>query len=631
VDGAPTHMSFRGRLTLFFLLIVVLPMIVLAVLVTQIATDSTNGKADAQLAEGLDSGLTVYRDEATSAGDAAKKAAHDPKVTAAITSGNGPQENAAAQGLIGQHGIRAASLDSAKGKGGTAGANVMVAPYRLNLNGPGGRLGTLTVSTTTPSEYLAEVRHLTGRDGTLLRSGRVVSSTVHVQESDLPASGDSGNVNVNGTDLRAAGTDLPPSGHLSLVLFAPRQSGGFFSSSPLVIGALILFFVVAFLFVLTLLRMLSGQVRSMLEAARRLGDGDFSQQVPVVGRDEMAGLASEFNKMSDRLGAQMEELQRQKVEVDRSVRRIGQAFASGLDRQGLLKVVIETALGACRASYGTIALLGTEGGEADAGDPTEAIQDLVVTAEGDALKEDGLVERHQGKVHALASPLRRLGENPENVGVMTVAREGDAFTSGERDVFLYLVGQVASSIENITLHELVSRQAVTDELTGLSNQRRFRELMAKEDERAHRFGHDLSLLILDIDDFKQVNDTHGHLRGDDVLRMVGRVLSQESRGIDEPARYGGEEFAVALPETGLAGAVELAERIRARIESERVTGVDGQAALRVTASVGAASMPVSAADTRDLIAAADAALYEAKRSGKNRVVTAPAKSPAGQP
>ena len=117
MDGAPTHMSFRGRLTLFFLLIVVLPMIVLAVLVTQIATDSTNGKADARLAEGLDSGLTVYRDAAKSAGDAAKKAAHDPQVTAAITSGDGPQENAAARGLIGQHGIRAASLESAKGEG----------------------------------------------------------------------------------------------------------------------------------------------------------------------------------------------------------------------------------------------------------------------------------------------------------------------------------------------------------------------------------------------------------------------------------------------------------------------------------------------------------------------------------
>ncbi len=167
---------------------------------------------------------------------------------------------------------------------------------------------------------------------------------------------------MNGADLRAAATDLPPPGGLRLVLYAPRESGGFFSSSPLVIGALIVFFFVAFLFVLTLLRMLGGQVRSMLEAARRLGDGDFSRKVPVVGSDEMAGLASEFNKMSDRLGAQMEELQRQKVEIDRSVRRIGQAFASGLDRQGLLKVVVETALGACGAAYGTIALRGSEGG-----------------------------------------------------------------------------------------------------------------------------------------------------------------------------------------------------------------------------------------------------------------------------
>jgi diguanylate cyclase (GGDEF)-like protein len=508
---------------------------------------------------------------------------------------------------------------------------VLVAPYRLGLRGPGGEIGSLTVSTTTPSAYVARVHHLTARDAVLLGPGGPAASTVHLSGADLPPSGRSDDVTIGDETVRAAATDLPPPADLRLVLFSPRESGGFFSSSPLVIGALVLFFVVAFLFVLTLLRMLGGQVKSMLEAARRLGQGDFSQRVPVVGRDEMAGLASEFNKMSDQLGAQMEELRRQKVEIDRSVRRIGQAFASGLDREGLLRVVVETALGACGAAYGTIALRGGEGGEADAGTPSDAIQDVVVAAEGDALKEDGLVVRHKGAVHALASPLRRLGEQPENVGVMTVAREGEEFTSGERDVFLYLVGQVASSIENIALHELVSRQAVTDELTGLSNQRRFRELISKEDERAHRFGHDLSLLILDIDDFKQVNDSYGHLKGDDVLRMIGRVLDQESRGIDEPARYGGEEFAVALPETGLAGAVELAERIRSRIESERVPGVDGGAPLRVTASVGAASMPVSADGARDLIAAADAALYEAKRAGKNRVVTAPARSPAGQP
>jgi diguanylate cyclase (GGDEF)-like protein len=447
----------------------------------------------------------------------------------------------------------------------------------------------------------------------------------------MPASGRSADVEIDGETVRAAATELPPPGDLRLVLFSPRESGGFFTSSPLVIAALVVFFAIAFLFVLTLLRMLGGQVKSMLDAARRIGEGDFSRKVPVVGGDEMAGLASEFNKMSDRLSEQMEELRRQKVEIDRSVRRIGQAFASGLDRQALLGVVVETALGACGAKYGTIALRGAEGAEADAGTPSDAIQDLVVTAEGDALKENGLVVRHRGGVHALAGPLHRLGEQPESVGVMTVAREGDEFTPGERDVFLYLTGQVASSIENIALHELVSEQAVTDELTGLSNQRRFRELMAKEDERAHRFGHDLSLIMLDIDDFKQVNDTYGHPQGDEVLRMVGRVLDEESRGVDEPARYGGEEFAVALPETGLAGAVELAERIRSRIESEQVPGVDNGTPLRVTASLGAASMPVSADSAQALVASADAALYEAKRAGKNRVVTASERSQAGRP
>ena len=115
------------------------------------------------------------------------------------------------------------------------------------------------------------------------------------------------------------------------------------------------FFAIALVFVAMLLRMLGGQVRSMLDAARGIGEGDFSRKVPVLGDDEMAGLASEFNKMSDRLSAQMQELRRQQVEVDRSVRRIGEAFASGLDRQGLLKVVVETALGACGAQYGTIA------------------------------------------------------------------------------------------------------------------------------------------------------------------------------------------------------------------------------------------------------------------------------------
>ncbi len=621
-------MSFRGRLTLFFLLIVVMPMIAVAVLVTQVTTQSRNGKADARLAAGLETALSVYRDDAAAARQAANELGRDPALGVALQSGDSAQVAAVARVAARRHRARYLIVRDAEGRRLAAvGGSGAVAPYRLNLRGPSGGLGSLVVSTTTPSEYLAEVRHLTGRDAALVGPAGPISETLALGDATLPATGHSGDIEVAGDTLRAGTTDLPGSGDLRLALFGPTESGGFFSSSPLVAAVLVVFFAVALVFVAMLLRALGGQVAAMLDAARRIGQGDFSHKVPVVGKDEMAGLASEFNKMSDRLSTQMDELRRQQIEIDRSVSRIGEAFASGLDRQALLQVVVETSLGACRAEYGTI-VLSREGAEAEAGDFNPGLRDASVAAAERARARNDLVVGRDGDHCALASPLRRLAEPPGNVGVMTVARSGEQFSNAERDVFLYLVGQVSASIENIALHELVSEQAVTDELTGLSNNRRFRELISKETARAHRFGHELSLILLDIDDFKRVNDTHGHLQGDEVLRTIGVVLASESRGVDEPARYGGEEFAVALPETGLGGAVELGERIRARIESEAIPRIDGSGTLKVTASVGAASMPASADSARTLIAAADAALYEAKRCGKNRVSGAPAASAA---
>jgi diguanylate cyclase (GGDEF)-like protein len=172
------------------------------------------------------------------------------------------------------------------------------------------------------------------------------------------------------------------------------------------------------------------------------------------------------------------------------------------------------------------------------------------------------------------------------------------------------------------LHGMVSQQAVTDDLTGLSNQRRFNELLAKEIERATRFGHDLSLLMFDLDDFKAVNDNHGHLQGDDVLRAVGNAVRDESREVDEPARYGGEEFAVALPETGVVGAVELAERIRESIGELDIKIRNGSGSTPVTASVGVATMSDETDNPDALVAAADEALYAAKAAGKDRVEVA---------
>ena len=162
-------------------------------------------------------------------------------------------------------------------------------------------------------------------------------------------------------------------------------------------------------------------------------------------------------------------------------------------------------------------------------------------------------------------------------------------------------------------------QAVTDELTGLFNLRHFHDTLDNELERSRRFGTDVGLMLLDIDDFKAVNDTYGHQQGDIVLIEVARVLRRLSRDIDEPARYGGEEMAIVLPQTDIEGAELLAERMRAAVEELEIDRLDGEGVLRVTASFGVASLPYCAKDKASLIAEADAALYRAKRAGKNRV------------
>jgi diguanylate cyclase (GGDEF)-like protein len=168
----------------------------------------------------------------------------------------------------------------------------------------------------------------------------------------------------------------------------------------------------------------------------------------------------------------------------------------------------------------------------------------------------------------------------------------------------------------------VASQAATDGLTDLANRRSLDEELVLEWRRAHRVGHSLAFVLLDLDNFKQVNDTHGHQAGDAVLRSVGHVLLEGVRQVDLAGRYGGEEFALILPETDLPGALKLAERLRVALESTQVELADGKT-LRVTASFGVAVKDeLRSAD--ELVAVADEALYAAKRAGKNRVVPEPA-------
>jgi diguanylate cyclase (GGDEF)-like protein len=168
----------------------------------------------------------------------------------------------------------------------------------------------------------------------------------------------------------------------------------------------------------------------------------------------------------------------------------------------------------------------------------------------------------------------------------------------------------------------VSRLANEDDLTGLKNRRAWMDEAQQQLQLAKRLKTPLSVLVLDVDHFKKVNDTHGHPAGDAVLRGLGQLLSLCLRVTDIPGRLGGEEFAVLAPGTDAKGALQIAETLRNAIAQERIE--DAGLSLQVTASIGVASMPAGLPDVDldDLMRAADQALYSAKQSGRNRVVAA---------
>jgi diguanylate cyclase (GGDEF)-like protein len=179
--------------------------------------------------------------------------------------------------------------------------------------------------------------------------------------------------------------------------------------------------------------------------------------------------------------------------------------------------------------------------------------------------------------------------------------------------FNAMAGQLEA--DQAALEQLATR----DGLTGLYNHRTFYVLLGDELARAQRFQRPVSLLMLDIDHFKRVNDTHGHQAGDAVIKGLGELLSRQARAIDRICRYGGEEITVILSETDLDAAVRFAERLRAAVEAQPFD-VEAGAPISITVSIGVASWPAHADNAQALVAAADAAMYAAKLRGRNRVV-----------
>jgi diguanylate cyclase (GGDEF)-like protein len=621
--------SFRGRLLVFFTIIVVIPMIAVALVLFSLTADSEHGKVDARLASGLRTALAFYDEGREDARRALARTAADDELLQALQAGDEDAVRARMQELVAaDQRIGSIAHFTTSGRlGATAGAAPPVAAARVvPTTESGRRLGTLAVSVTTAEELARRIRLFTGLEVRVVRGERVLATTI---EGGRDIETDSGDLTVAGEDFRArvqnVGEAIGPATLIHVLADASAMSDSITETRLLIAGLIIAFLLLSLASSVFVVRALQGQIDNFLQAARKLGSGDLSERVPVQGDDEFAALGQEFNTMAEQLETHIEEVERKRRELEESIRRIGEAFGTGLDRQGLVDLAVRTAIEACDAEAGRMLPV----------DPRD-LEEVRIVDDPELLKALEAAERQvfapnapgepaQGAlegVHALAMPIvGRYGDEGEGetVGAMSIARRGSAFSIEQCDLLAYLTTQTAISLENADLHRRVQRQAITDELTGLSNVRHFHDLLDQEIERAQRFNNHIGLVMVDIDNFKQVNDTYGHPQGDLVLKEVARVLEEQSRDIDYPARYGGEEMSVILPQTDIAGAAMLAERMREAIEELRVRRLDGGGVLKMTASFGVAALPGSATDKRYLIAVADEALYRAKRSGKNRV------------
>jgi diguanylate cyclase (GGDEF)-like protein len=628
---AQDPVSFRNRLALFFVLIVIVPMLAIAFLLFRLIDDSETGQAEAAIGQQHEFAISMFREQRRLAEAAIKDVGADGVFTGSLQDGDTEGARRRAEQLLGSLDIeRIVFVKDGKAIVRVGDRRAIAPAVQPVVSERGRRLGTLGVSVVDAPTFVRRVRSLAGLRAAVLNGDKVLASSLPATAPKTLPSGDGDQLLVGETDYRVQNfTDTAAFDGQQLRVFTlGNLSAAQTSTTPEKLfagGVLVGFFLLAIICAMLVSRTLQHQIDAFLAAARRLASGDFSAKVPTVGHDEFAALGEEFNKMSRVLEHRLVELGQERGRVQDSMRRLGQAVGANLDRDALLDAVLRTAVDGVGADTGRACVRAVGDGtlhELSRVGILNGLESAVAAVEADAVRSGNVRETTVGTSNAIAHPLRGAEGNDEVVGVVSLGRTGPPFTPSDRELFTYLAGQAARSMENVDLHETVTRDSVTDELTGLSNRRALDDVLAGEVERARRFGNDLGLVLIDLDDFKNVNDTYGHLQGDAVLREVAHVLRSSSREIDEPARYGGEELAVVLPGTDLEGAYNRAERIREEIEALRIPRLDGLGTLSITTSCGVAAMRAGEADGRALVEAADQALYEAKHSGKNTSVRA---------
>jgi diguanylate cyclase (GGDEF)-like protein len=614
-------MSFRARLTVFFVVIVVIPMTLMGVLGFELINSAGRSKADARAVGIASTARSVYQTSSREASLEARTVATALAYTPARELASRVRTMLASAGLarveIHIGGSRTISVGNAHA------IAPGIAVVRGSRHHP---QRTFVVSEVTATQYADE---LSGPDTVIVvRSGSTTLGSSEARAARVALPSGVSTVHLGSAPYRVITQRLSSFNgatvHVSVLSSLGATNGSVKDERLLIVGLIVAFLLLLFFFTQLVHRFLQSQVSPFLQAARRLGSGDFSEPVPTVGHDEFAALGDEFNKMSHQLRTRMEELEQERERFRAAVRRIGEAFASALDRDALLELALSAATDATEADAGRVSARRRPSEPLTVSDRTGDLSGLEAAyAEAERRSEEspdgiGTAQADDAYVAAVAIWPRKEGEPIQ--GVITVSRTGRPFRVDDHELLRSLASRASLALANVDRHDDVSRQAVTDDLTGLASHGLFRARLEDEMRQATRYHHPVAIAMFDIDNFKAVNDTYGHQQGDLVLRRVAEALSQTCREADLAARYGGEEMALILPHTDLEGAHDVAERARLAIQRLTVPRLDDQGYLSVTTSVGVAAGDHGRGET--LVAAADAALYAAKRAGKNRTVRA---------